>query len=83
MAKFETEQFKSPSFRSSSITSFGNQRRTSFSNSFVIPDLNIFTTGPGAGKYSGENSLKIKTCVYTIPKAERPLSSTDIKKTPG
>lgn len=65
-----------------------NQRRTSFSNNELIPDLNIFTPGPGVGKYGRCSSVGLDTDItlssnpaYSMPKAER-LTPPEIK-TPG
>jgi hypothetical protein len=68
-------------FMGSSIT---KQRKTSFTSSIpIVPDLNIFTEGPGTGKYSGVNFFTLNTKGFTIPKAGRPLSKNDFTKTPG
>ena len=67
-----------------SVESFQNQRRTSFTNNGpIIPDLKIFTEGPGDGKYSGEDVLMLKPKGFTIPRAERSISNLETKKTPG
>ena len=84
---FANEQLKisrknsAPSF---SIETSQNQRRSSFtSNIPIIPDLNIITDGPGTGKYSGEDVLMYKTNGFTIPRADRPISNLETRKTPG
>lgn len=68
-----------------------NQRRTSFTNNALIPDLNIFPDGPGTGKYSRRTSVGFNTDItlnsnpaYSIPKAERNINlSSSVDLTPG
>ena len=68
-----------------------NQRRTSFSSNTLVPDLNVFTEGPGTGKYSfkqtiGRNSLESNIenqPQFTIPKSSRSISELSTEVTPG
>ena len=67
------------------------QRRTSFSRNYLVPDLNVFTEGPGTGKYSSRETigkLSIESNIenqpqFTIPKAPRPISQLSTDETPG
>ncbi len=84
---FANEKLKSPKKNPKikiCVKECQNQRETSFSsNFFFIPDFNIFTVGPGSGKYKGENVLTYKSKGFTIPKAERSISNLEMRKTPG
>ena len=67
-----------------------NQRRTPFSSNLLIPDLNVFTEGPGVGKYSAKNivgNCLIESNIenqpkFTIPKATRLIFKLN-NETPG
>ena len=66
------------------------QRRTSFSSNILVPDLNVFTEGPGTGKYSFKQTIGkhlIESNIEnqpqsTIPKTARSLSGHGLE-TPG
>ena len=72
-----------------------NQRKTSFSSNHLVPDLNVFTEGPGVGKYSAAIGTIGKSVIestietqpqYSIPKAVRPVTQPTVdteEQTPG
>ncbi len=65
------------------------QRRTSFSRNFLVPDLNVFTDGPGTGKYSSRETIGKLVAEsniqnqpqFTIPRASRPVSQLQLNNT--
>ncbi len=67
------------------------QRRTSFSSNILVPDLNVFTEGPGTGKYAFRQIIGkhlIESNIenqpqFTIPKSARSLTQLNNMKTPG
>ena len=71
----------------STSSAHSRSRVTPFTNNKLIPDLNLFSEGPGTGKYSRPNSNNDITLIpspaYTIPKAKRVSILSLAERTPG
>jgi hypothetical protein len=82
------QQPSTNSFRSiSSATSTKSRsRETPFTKNKAIPDLRLWSPGPGTGKYSRPNSSNDLTLIpspaYSFPKEKRAIKLTFAEKTP-
>ena len=86
MQQNSASSFRSISSAKSNSSIKSRSRETTFTTNKLIPELRLWSPGPGTGKYSRPNSSNDLTLIpspaYSFPKEKRAFKLTFNEKTP-